>query len=231
MVWVYSIAVTNPPRLVELSSGHTITAASLSLNKGLGTNTDLVKIAAYNKVLALYNWNGFTESIRPEDFGKPQRDTGVQIPVDNQQLYLSTSAWKMGFAIQEPFRSAYLQKLAKAFPQEFFKSGVGLNVVFMPAPEGERGAVQILAKGRYRVPVSGVIYYFENGNNLARTQPLNLEVELAEINPINLATNLREVDPKLPKDQQEAIKNRNNLFKIAYEAAKDGFMITNILEK
>lgn len=227
LVSVSQVATKPPPRMVERPDGSTVSMVPVLNNV---PTPQAAQYAAYMKLLALNNWDGFTRSVQPEDFGKPIQDAGVPIPVgQGQQLKISTNCWKMSWSLTEPFRSQYLIKRAQGFPQDVFNSGNGLRVVFHPVPQEDRSPVEILPNKQYKVRVSGLLYWFEDGNNLARSTTFQQDVYLKEVISIDPVV-LKPSSEKAAKEQQ-TLTRQQALHQIVYESTKDGFMITNIVDQ
>ncbi|MFB2834227.1 hypothetical protein [Floridanema evergladense] len=159
-----NLARKEPPSLVQLDTGRSITVAPLSSKE---RTPKVISRFVVDTLTLMMNWSGTLPATTVEEATKPKLDPGVK--VGNGKV--STSSWQASFALSEDFRKEFLVKLAQLTPSGVFNGNTQVTLVPL-----EVQVPQQISEGKWKIKIVANLMVFERSENLGNMIPFNKEV-------------------------------------------------------
>ncbi|MDB9344576.1 hypothetical protein PN456_17265 [Nodularia spumigena CS-586/05] len=194
------------PTLVQLSSGETIRAQSVS---SIERSNEVIKKFVSDTFIRMFNWDGLVQNFNEKGEVVTKPDIGIAIE-EGSRNRVTIKAYEASFAIteKEDFRAAFLQKLAEMTPNSLFsgESQVSLIPRFVSEPRK-------LRDGRWEIDFIATLVTFSRNNNAGEGIPFNKTITVEAI-----------TTPQSPPNET------TELAKKIYAARQAGLEITQIVD-
>ena len=167
ILWTAKLANRPAPTLVELADGRSIRVEALDSED----RTPLaIKTFTSEIVTKLFSASGKLAADPNDKDKRAKQDLGITLQGKgfSSGSKVTTPAWEASFALDEEFRSTFLQELAQITPAGIFTGTTQsvLSISYLSEPE-------LIEPGKWKLNMIANLFIFQLGDKLGQVIPIN----------------------------------------------------------